>query len=270
MWFRTGSQRRAPGTESAGVGFQIDNTPNYFADTWSCHYDVPDEIRENADSPLNMDRDATIFVTQNQMLRREVLWSTNYMTTGVWTGGTGGTDITPSPKWDTASGTPITDIDKQKRVVKSGTGFLPNTVVMSDDTFFAVKNNFEVLDRIKFTQRAVVTEDLLAALLQLKNFLVSQAVLNTAAEGQTDTLGFLNSAECLLVYSNPMPGIMQPSGGYTFAWTGMYGSGSAGEGRIKSYRVETVASDRIEGDMAFDQKLVGADLGAFFTSCITP
>lgn len=268
-WFRSGSQRRAPGTESAGVGYNIDNTPNYFAEVWSCHYDVADQIRANADTPLNMDRDATIFVTQNQLLRREILWTTGYMTTGIWTGGVGGGDITPSPKWDTATGDPIKDIDVQKRSVKSQTGFLPNCMAMADDTFFAVKNNPSVLDRIKYTQRAVLTEDLLAALLQLKDFYVSQAVLNSAAEGQSDSMGFLTTKTALLVYSNPMPGIMQPSGGYTFAWTGQYGAGANGEGRIKSFRMEALESDRIEGDMAFDQKQVGADLGVLFTACIS-
>lgn len=264
-WLRTGSQKRAPGTESAGGGFGIDNTPNYFADVWAFHYDVADQIRNNADSPLNMDRDATMFVTQNQLLRREVLWSNNYQTTGVWTGSTTGSDITPGALWDTSTGNPISDIDIQKRGVKGKTGFLPNKISFSDDTFFAVKNNPNVLDRIKYTQRGLVTEDLLASLLQLKEVLVSQAVLNSAAEGQTGSFGFLNSQSALLVYSNPAPGIMQPTAGYTFAWVGQVGSGAGGEGRIKSFRMEHLESDRIEGEMAFDQKLVGADLGAYFT-----
>lgn len=268
-WMRTGSQKRAPGSESAGGGFGLDNTPNYFADVWSFHYDVADQIRANADQPLNLDRDATMFVTQNQMLRREVVWATKYMTTGIWTGGTGGTDVTPSPQWDTSTGTPITDIDTQKRNVKSGTAFLPDTFVAADDVFFAIKNQASVLDRIKYTQRGVVTEELLAALLQLRQFLVSQAVINSAAEGAAFSGGFLVSNQALLVYSNPQPGIMQPSGGYTFACTGMYGSGAGGEGRIKSYRVETRESDRIEGDQAWDQKLVGSDLGAFFNNCLS-
>lgn len=264
-WFRTASQKRAPGTESAGSGFAIDNTPNYFADVWAVHKDVDDQTRANADLPLNMDRDATMFVTQQQLLRKEILWSSKYMTTGIWTGDS---DFTPSPKWDTSTGDPIKDIDTEKRKVKATTGFLPDTFVMADDVFFAVKNNPNVLDRIKFTQRAVVTEDLLAALLQLRQFLVSQAVLNSAPEGQTGSYGFINSKNGLLVYSNPAPSIMQPSGGYTFGWNGLFGAGADG-GRIKSFRIEQIESDRIESEMAFDQKLVGADLGVYFQNCIS-
>lgn len=268
-WFRSASQRRAPGAESAGSGYTLDNTPNYFAEVWANHYDVADQIRDNADTPLNMDRDATIFVTQNQLLRREILWTNSYMAASTWTGSSTGSDIVPSPKWDTATGDTIKDIDTQKRAVKQNTAYLPDTVVMADDTFFAVKNQPAVLDRIKYTQRGVVTEDLLASLLQLRQFLVSQAVLNSAAEGQTASMGFLTTKSALLVYSNPTPGIMMPSGGYTFSWVGQFGSGANGEGRVKSFRMEQLAADRIEGEMAFDQKLVGADLGAYFSACIS-
>lgn len=264
FWFKTQSQRRAPGTESAGSGFAIDNTPNYFADVWAVHKDVDDQVRTNADTPLSMDRDATLFVTQQQLLRKEIFWTSKYMSTGIWTGDPSG-DFTPSALWDTANGLPITDIDSEKRKIKSQTGYLPNTFVAADDVFFAIKNNPSVLDRIKYTQMGVVTEQLLAALLQLKNFLVSQAVQDTAAEGQTDVFGFLTSNSGLLVYANPTPSILMPSGGYTFSWKGLFGAGADG-GRISSFRMEHLKSDRIEGEMAWDQKLVGADLGVFFNN----
>jgi len=264
FWLKTQAQRRAPGTESAGSGFAVDNTPNYFADVWAVHKDVDDQIRQNADTPLSMDRDATLFVTQQQLLRKEIHFSSKYLTTGIWTGDPSG-DFTPSVLWDTANGLPITDIDSEKRKVKSQTGFLPNTFVAADDVFFAIKNNASVLDRIKYTQRAVVTEDILAALLQLKNFLVSQAVQDTSSEGQTDSYGFVVSNSALLVYAAENPSLMMPSGGYTFSWKGLFGAGADG-GRISSFRIEQIKSDRIEGEMAWDQKLVGPDLGVYFNA----
>lgn len=262
FWLKTQAQRRAPGTESAGSGFAVDNTPNYFADVWAVHKDVDDQIRQNADGPLNLDRDSTLFVTQQQLLRKEIHFVSKYLTTGIWTGNPAG-DFTPAALWDTANGVPITDIDVQKRIVKGQTALLPNTFLCADDVFFAVKNNPSVLDRIKYTQRAVITEEILAALLQLKNFLVSQAVQDTSSEGQTDSYGFIVSNSALLVYSAPNPSIMMPSGGYTFSWKGLFGAGADG-GRISSFRIEQIKSDRIEGEMAWDQKLVGPDLGVYF------
>src|SRR5271166_4263309 len=85
-WFRTGATKRGPASESAGGGFHVDNTPNYFADVWAFHQDVDDQTRANADQPLDMDRDAVLFVTQNLLLRREIQFMNQYMQTGIWTG----------------------------------------------------------------------------------------------------------------------------------------------------------------------------------------
>ena len=38
-------QERAPGTESAGSGYEVDNTPTYYAKVYAFHHDVPDQVR---------------------------------------------------------------------------------------------------------------------------------------------------------------------------------------------------------------------------------
>src|SRR5882762_11592239 len=63
---------RAPGTvanEIAGLQLSIDT---YFAREHSLQIPVTDEERENVDSPLAPDRDATEMVTSKIMLGREV------------------------------------------------------------------------------------------------------------------------------------------------------------------------------------------------------
>lgn len=265
FWFRTGAEKRSPGAESAGGGFHVDNTPTYFADVWAYHKDVDDQTRANADQPLDMDRDATLFVTQNMLLRREIQFMSKYIKTGVWTGAA---DFTPAIKWDASGSDPLKDVDNRKQLVKSQTGYLPNTLVVTNDVFFALRNNASILDRIKYTQRGTITEDLLAALFGVDKFLVASACINTAPEGAADAMQYLATNSALLVYANPSPSLMQPSGGYIFSWQGLFGAGAQGN-RISSFRMEHRKSDRIEGEMAFDMKLVGADLGAFFTAVLT-
>jgi hypothetical protein len=270
-WFRTGAAKRAPGTESAGGGFHIDNSPQFFCDVWSFHQDVSDQIRDNADQPLDLDRDATLYVTQNMLLRREVEFATHYLNGGVWTGSTTGGDIDVSTgtQWDLTGSDPMQDVDNQKQHIGSQTGYLPNTLVVSPDVHYALRNNAAVMDRIKYTQRGVVTGDILASLFGVDNYLVAEAVVNTADEGQTGAFQYLNKNTVLLTYANPAPGILQPSGGYIFAWKGLYGAGNEGT-RIKTFRMEHLESDRVEGDMAFDMHLTGADLGAFFYNVVSP
>lgn len=267
-WFQTQAKVRAPSSESAGSGFHIDNTPNYFADVWAVHKDVDDQTRQNADTPLDLDRDSTLYVTQQLMLRRELQFTGKYMAASVWTGGPGGIDFVPAIKWDAANSNPMNDVDTVKNAIKSHTGFLPNTMVVTPDVFFALRNNASVLDRIKYTQRGIVSEDLLASLFGVGKFLVAAAVQDTAPEGQADNIDYIVKNKVLLVYSNPTPSIMQPSGGYIFAWSGLYGAGAQGN-RIMTFRMEALKSDRIEGEMAFDMKLVGADLGCLLTPVLT-
>jgi len=266
-WFSAGAQKRAPSTESAGGGFAIDNTPTYFADVWAFHKDVDDQTRSNADTPLDLDRDATLFVTQNMLLRREIQFAYRYMTAGVWTGYAG--DFQPNVNgqgyWDSSTSNPMADVDFLKQKIKSQTGFLPNTLIVANDVFFALRNNPVILDRIKYTQRGVVSEELLANLFGVEKFLVASVVQNTAAESEapnTGTFSYLMNNNFLLVYANPAPSILQPSGGYVFSWNGLFGAGAQGN-RIMKFRMEQLKSDRVEGEMAFDMKLVGADLGAY-------
>ena len=47
-WRRTDAQKRAPGTETAGVGWKVD-TGQYFAEVWAVHKDIDDQVRANAD-----------------------------------------------------------------------------------------------------------------------------------------------------------------------------------------------------------------------------
>lgn len=266
-WFRTSASKRAPASESAGSGFHVDNTPNYFADVWAVHQDIDDQTRTNADTPIDLDRDATMFVTQNMLLRREIQFVNQYMAANVWTGGPGGVDysvLASSIQWDQSGSNPMQDIDYLKQFIKSQTAFLPNTLVLTPDVFFALRNNASVLDRIKYTQRGIVSEDLLAALFGVEKLLVASAVQNSAQEGATASFGFLVQNVALLVYANPAPSILQPSGGYIFSWQGLFGAGAQGN-RIMSFRMEHLKADRIEGEMAFDMHLVGSDLGVFIT-----
>jgi hypothetical protein len=112
QWFRTDAQVRGVSQESAGSGYGL-TTDTYYAKVQALHKDVDDQIRANADAPINLDAEATEFVTRQLALRREKDWASAYFTTSLWTGSSTGGDITPSTKWDASGSTPITDIRTQ-------------------------------------------------------------------------------------------------------------------------------------------------------------
>jgi len=272
-WFRDEAQERAAGTESAGGGYNLDNTPTYFCHKYAYHRDVTEDERTNSDDPLKPDEDATEFVTQKMLIRRELVWVNNYFGTGKW--GTDWTGVASAPtanqvlQWNQAAAVPMSDIDNAKSLVQSTTGVKPNCLTIGTPVYYALRNCASILDRIKYTQRGVVTSDLLAALFDVDKLLVAGAVVNTANQGAADAISFIVGKAALLSYANPKPGIRQPSAGYSFAWTGLYGSGAFGS-RIIRIPMPWLGqgTERIEAEMGFDLKMVGADLGLFMTTVV--
>ncbi len=275
-WFRDEAQVRAPATESAGGGYNVDNTPSYYAPVYAFHKDVDPQIRANSDIPLNADRDATLWVTHRMMLKREILVVATVLATSTWTGSTTGGDITPSPQWDAANSTPLEDIEKQVWAIKQITGKFPNRFILGPRVWEVLKNHDEIVQRIKYTQRGVVTTELLASLIAppgVQDFmvLVAAAIKNTGAQGAADNFSFISpTKDALLLYAEPQPGIMVPSAGYIFTWVGLLGAGAFGS-RISQIPMPWlgIGTVRTEGELAFATKIVGADLGCYLLSAVS-
>ena len=261
-WFRDEAQRRADATESAGGGYNL-TTDSYQADVYAFHKDVGDQTRANADAPINVDREATEFVTSRIALKMETQFVSNFFTTGIW-----GTDSTPTNLWsDYTSSDPIGDVEAGKREILSTTGYEPNTLVLGYDVFIQLKNHPDLVDRIKYTSSNVLTEDVMASLFGVPRVMVAKSVKATNNEGGTEAYAFNYGKNALLTYSAPSAGLLQPSGGYVMSWTGVsQGLGATiGTSRI---RMESFKADRIEAEVAFDMKVIGSDLGFFFDSCV--
>ncbi len=266
-FLRSEAKDRAPGTESAGAGYDL-TTASYSCSVKALHKDVADQIRANADAPLNMDSDATKFLTQQMMIRRDKDWAASVFSGGAWTGSPTGADINKTgSKGNSSTGTPIEDIDAEADSIEAKTGFRGNTLVLVVDAYNALKNSADVVDRIRYTQTGVVTEDMLAGLLGLKNVYVARGVENTALQGATDSISRIyTGTSAVLMYVPESPSLMHPSAGYTFAWGGYTGAGPDGQ-RVSRFRMDHLRSDRIEMEMSYDQKQVSTVLGARFINC---
>lgn len=266
---------RAPSTESAGSGYNLDNTPTYYAPVYAIHKDIPDEVRANADAVLNPDQEATAFVTHKALIKREKLFVNSYFKGGIWTNDWDGVASGPTGnqviQWSDANSTPIENMRAAKRSVLESTGFEPNKLVLGRAVYDALLDHPDIIDRIKYGQTqggpANAGKETLAKLFEVDEILVMNAIENTSKEGQTAAHGFIGGKRALLTYSTSSPGLMTPTAGYTFSWTGFLGAGAEGN-RIRSFRMEQIKSDRVEIEMAFASKLVSADLGFFWDTII--
>ena len=264
-WFRDEAQLRADATESAGSGYGI-STATYSCDVYAMHKDIGYQTRANADMQINLDRDATEFVTQRLLLKQEIQFVTDFFTTSVWA-----TDSTPANLWsDFTNSDPIEDIETGKEAILSVTGRMANTLVLGYQVYRKLKNHPDVIDRIKYTTGVTgrtVTPELLAAMFDVERVLVAQAIKATNNEGETAAYAFTHGKHALLAHVAPNPGLLTPSAGYVFSWQGVSDGLGANVG-IRRIEMPTLRAERIEGEIAFDCKVMGTDLGYFFNGAV--
>jgi hypothetical protein len=271
-WRRTEVQKRAPGTETVGVGWKTSHD-FYYCHVYGVHKDIDDQVRSNADSIYNLERDSTEFITNQMLLRRDLDWNAQFFQAGVWeTEYDGGTDFT---QWDDAGSDPVSDLSNWQIEFRKLTGFSPNTMVLGAHTMAALKQHPAIIERIKYTQRGIVSEDLIATLFGVNKLYTSYATVATGPETtdmQTQdaagTFDFITPSKgALLLYTTSSPSLQTPTAGYTFTWNGYLGGNSQGI-RIKRFRMEHIASDRIEAEMTYDQKVVAKDMGVYIGSAV--
>lgn len=272
---RSQMKERAPATKSQGSGFTATPDKTYYCRRYSLHHDIPDEVRANADAALDLDRSSTIFLTTQALLQREKLFVANFFASGLWTFDLTGVASNPTGsqrlKWSDAASDPVVDVRNAKREQRRLTGYEANKLVLGRAVFDTLLDHPDVLDRIKYGQTAggpaIANKQTLAALFEVDTIEVMNSIENTAEEGVANAHSFIGGNHALLVHAAPAPGLMVPTAGYTFSWTGMFGNSAEGT-RIKSWRPEGIDADRIEIDMCTDMRLVAPDLGTFWSGIV--
>ena len=267
-WFRDQAREWVPGTPLHESGYTVDNTATYFCIGYQIAKLIPDHVRANADQPYDMDRDATEWVTDQLGLRRERAFVADFWKTSVWgTDYTGGTSFT---KWSDYGGSdPMTDIRQTaRRTLRRKIGRNPTLLVLGDLTRDVLIDHPDFVDRIKYTQEGVVTEALLARLLDVDTVLVGESVYTADEEGTAEASVTYTANwddDALLLYVPPRPSILTPSAGYTFFWRPLTGGGLQFIRRIRDDKIKV---DIIDGQTYFDQKAISTAAGAFFSDAV--
>lgn len=272
-WNRDEMKLRAPATESEGSGYAVDPNNTYYCAPYAFHKDIPDQLRGNADVPINPDAEATQYVTLKALIKREKLFAARFLAGSVWTrdydGVASGVGTNEVLQWNDSDSTPIEDVWDAKQDILERTGFEPNVLCIGYPVLKALINHPDIVDRVKYGNTsgpAMIDLPELQALFKIPKIVVMRAISNTAMEGATKSHSFIGGKKALLCYAASAPSIMQPSAGYHFTWT-QY-PGGAGPSVISRFRMEHLKSDRIEIELNLDCKLIAADLGSFWDSIV--
>ncbi len=280
-WNRDDMEERRPGTESAGTTYEVSDSP-YYTKVFALHKDVHDEARANQDQPINLDAEATRFLTQKSLLQKEIRFCDNYLKSSVWTFSADGASSDSSTLdfetdannnltyWSSDSSTPIEDVRLMKQAVQKRTSFRPNVLAISRPVYDVLIEHDDIIGRLnrgQTTGPAQANRDDLMRLFEVEDLQIFDAIYNSAKDGATESNDFIAGKKGILLYRPPSPGLYTPSAGYTFSWRGFIGAGARGV-RIKRFRMEHLESDRVEIGAAYDYKKIGADLAVFLNNIV--
>lgn len=275
---RNQARLRAPATEAAVAGFGL-STDSYMAKVVALKTQMAWQVMSNADTPVQLERANTELLLHSMLIEKEVDWATKYFANNIW--GTQYDGVPSSPgtdeviQWsDQTSGDPIGDIREAKTDIMESTGFMPNTMVVSQRVLDALVDHPDIVDRIKYSggvgnqNPARTTVEALSQLFEIDRILVMRAIQNTAAEGDTNVHSFIGGKHALLAYVAPTPGLMTPSAGYTFTWSGYLGATNEFGVSVERRERDLIKATEIEVEQAYVHKLVASDLGVFFKDIV--
>jgi hypothetical protein len=250
-----GGDYRAPGSQANEIEGLAVSTQNYFAREHSLQIPITDEERENADPPLAPDRDGTELVTARVLLGRELAIHTLVTTTGNFASGYS-TTLSGTSQWsDYVNSNPISDFRTGFRTIHAGLFMEPNVAVVPYQVMSQLEDHPDFIERIKYSERGVLTPEIIAAILGIQTTIVPGVGYNTANLGQTASLSYLWGKDVLLAYVPPRAGLKIPAFGYEFVWG--YGAGMPMV--TEKWREERRKCDLVRVSRRYDIKLVALD-----------
>jgi hypothetical protein len=260
-WFRNQANRRAPGTMSRRGGLTVtQDTYSVVRDSYG--FELPDEVRDATMEPYNMDRDGTLFATDKVMMAQEMDFATNLFTTGVWT------DATGFVQWnDYGASTPLLLVTQTLDNIEGRIGREGNILVMGKQVFTVLRWHPDLLDTIKYTQRAILTEDLIKSLFGVDKLLVGRGIYTASPEGTVEgsvVYQRIWGKSLLALYNPPAPTLMTPAATYNFVWQRVPNAMNY----IRRFREEPRELDVLECNGYHQFKVTSSRSGEFLANII--
>jgi hypothetical protein len=247
---------RAPGTLANEIPGLNVSTDTYFCDEHSLQIPVTDEERDNADSPLSPDRDGTELVTSKILLTRELAIYNLVSSTGIYNSALT-TTLSGTSQWnDYVNSNPISDMRTAVRAVHGQIFLEPNLAIIPYLVMSTLEDHPDFIERIKYSERGIVTPEIIADIVGIPNVIVPGVGYNaTANPGQSASLTYLWGKNVILAYVPPRPGLKIPAFGYEFVW----GYGGNLTQAVERWREQQRKADIIRVSRRYSLKIVAQD-----------
>jgi hypothetical protein len=217
--FKEYSTHRAPGTDTKKVTFGHEGKP-YALENHALDGVVPREHQREAQRVPGIDLSSravsnVMRIMSLSLERQQAALATdaaNYDANHKLT--LAGTD-----RWNnTANSDPIADVKAGREAVRSTVGVYPNVMEIGPEVFNALAEHPKIVEKIKYSQRGIITAELLAAIFDIQTVVVGKAVgFNDAGDTATD---FWGKHAVLAYVPQTISGAEEPSYGYTYTLDG--------------------------------------------------
>lgn len=201
---------RAAGTRGVSIDWTAAPFP-YLVVEHSQLHPIPDEVRDDADEPLNMEIDTTEYLTERIGRRLEfdvaaiATSSASYANSALVPNVV---DLSASAKWsDYMASDPLKDVENMKAVIHAASGGDANVLILGHKVYTTLRNHPKIKEMIKYTQLGQVTLDLLAELFDVDEVVDAKALYNAAPEGETRDLRYIWGTNAVLAVRPPAMGI---------------------------------------------------------------
>ena len=270
-------QKAVPGKKAAVLDYDIDVSNKYFCQLFDGAFKLPDVKKANYDSPLEADRGAVKFLTEQFYLKREIDFMNAAFVTGVWAtehvGVASGATGTQFVQFDASSAAMIKPIRKRINTAEiANGGRRVNRLVFGEAVWRTAQDHDDFLQRVQYSGSSAtpadVTEKAVAEILKVDEVLVSRAVQNTAAKSASASMSRMAGNHVLLLTVTNAPSTEEPSAGYTFGFS-PFDMVKNGKVAINSYYDRARKSTFFEGEMAFDHRIVASDFGLLMLNAVS-
>lgn len=279
-FYNTGDNTWAPGAIPNAIRTEL-SEDQYFALPRKLRHPLLQAELNNQDDDLNLRTTYTERVTLAMRIAREARIAALFTTTGNY-GGTHVITKAGGAEWDNVgvinTVQPITDIESMIQTVTADAFVTRDmlTVVIPEPTFNkAIRHNSAIRDYFKYTIGGVLTQDILAALLGVKEVLLARTA--TAGSGpQNANNDIITGITTTYLWGETVWVGVTPNdatgGEYSFARTFNWTEETDGEElRITEYDMADLGQEGywIEGKEAVDEKIVANFAGGIIVNTLT-
>ena len=241
--FRLAETLRANGAPSNQITWGV-STASYKLNRHALKDILTDRDRANADAAVQAEMNRTEELTDQIMLRNEKECEAVLFTTTTFSNNTTYT-TTATQSWKTSTVFPTKDIISATSVIKKSSAKHPNTMVMGQSAYDTVRENSNVYGRIQYVERAIVTEDVLAALFDIDRVMVGSGIIDSDKTGLSESTDYIWGDNVFLGYIAPRPGMRTPSALYKFEQGSRY---------VKKWRDDLREGDWLEVNQTYQFK----------------